>query len=110
MTRVGSALAELLQKIETGEWKSCSAQPELLHPAEVIPNITKDATDRNRTSPFAFTGNKFEIRMPGSAMNCAGPMAYTHNFPPSLCPLPPSLPPSLPSGEPQPAFCRVNTS
>ncbi|MGI6218237.1 MAG: glutamine synthetase III, partial [Coriobacteriales bacterium] len=37
----------------------------------VIPNLKKDTTDRNRTSPFAFTGNKFEFRMPGSAMNLA---------------------------------------
>ena len=36
---------------------------------DVIPNFMKDTSDRNRTSPFAFTGNKFEFRMPGSAMN-----------------------------------------
>ena len=36
---------------------------------DVLPNFMKDSTDRNRTSPFAFTGNKFEFRMPGSAMN-----------------------------------------
>ena len=36
---------------------------------DVLPNFTKDSTDRNRTSPFAFTGNKFEFRMPGSAVN-----------------------------------------
>ncbi len=36
---------------------------------DVLPSFTKDTTDRNRTSPFAFTGNKFEFRMPGSAMN-----------------------------------------
>src|SRR5690606_15990615 len=35
----------------------------------VLPNFLKDNTDRNRTSPFAFTGNKFEFRMPGSAVN-----------------------------------------
>ena len=39
----------------------------------VLPDITKDATDRNRTSPFAFTGNKFEFRMLGSAINIACP-------------------------------------
>ena len=39
--------------------------------AEVLPHITKDNTDRNRTSPFAFTGNKFEFRMPGSAVSVA---------------------------------------
>ncbi|MCQ4882280.1 glutamine synthetase type III, partial [Alistipes onderdonkii] len=36
---------------------------------DVLPNFLKDNTDRNRTSPFAFTGNKFEFRMPGSNVN-----------------------------------------
>ena len=39
--------------------------------AQVLPHITKDNTDRNRTSPFAFTGNKFEFRMPGSSVSVA---------------------------------------
>ena len=39
-----------------------------------IPELMIDNTDRNRTSPFAFTGNKFEFRAPGSAQSCAGPM------------------------------------
>ncbi len=41
--------------------------------ATVLPNFIKDTTDRNRTSPFAFTGNKFEFRMPGSTFSIAGP-------------------------------------
>ena len=41
---------------------------------DVLPKFSKDTTDRNRTSPFAFTGNKFEFRAPGSAQSCAGPM------------------------------------
>ena len=40
---------------------------------KMIPNFPKDSTDRNRTSPFAFTGNKFEFRMPGSSFSVAGP-------------------------------------
>lgn len=40
--------------------------------ADVLPNLPMDTTDRNRTSPFAFTGNKFEFRMPGSAQSIAG--------------------------------------
>ena len=39
----------------------------------VLPRFPKDTTDRNRTSPFAFTGNKFEFRMLGSAISIAGP-------------------------------------
>ena len=38
---------------------------------DILPTFSKDTTDRNRTSPFAFTGNKFEFRMPGSAMSIA---------------------------------------
>ena len=41
---------------------------------DTLPILPRDATDRNRTSPFAFTGNKFEFRAPGSAQSCAGPM------------------------------------
>ena len=41
--------------------------------AHVLPHITRDTTDRNRTSPFAFTGNKFEFRMPGSSLSVANP-------------------------------------
>ena len=40
---------------------------------DVLPHFPKDTTDRNRTSPFAFTGNKFEFRMPGSKLSVAGP-------------------------------------
>lgn len=40
---------------------------------DVLPNISRDTTDRNRTSPVAFTGNKFEFRMPGSSQSVAGP-------------------------------------
>ena len=41
---------------------------------DTLPVLPRDATDRNRTSPFAFTGNKFEFRAPGSSQSCAGPM------------------------------------
>ena len=40
---------------------------------DVLPTFPKDATDRNRTSPFAFTGNKFEFRMLGSTFSISGP-------------------------------------
>lgn len=41
--------------------------------ASVLPKFPKDSTDRNRTSPFAFTGNKFEFRMPGSNLSVSSP-------------------------------------
>ena len=46
----------------------------------VLPSIPKDSTDRNRTSPFAFTGNKFEFRSPGSRLSCAGPMTILNTI------------------------------
>ncbi len=64
------AMEEALAKHETVEkTKSQIADTGV----EVIPNFKKDTTDRNRTSPFAFTGNKFEFRMLGSAMSLADP-------------------------------------
>jgi len=51
------------------------AQRELLRTGvSALPELVKDDSDRNRTSPFAFTGNKFEFRAPGSSQSCAGPM------------------------------------
>ena len=47
---------------------------------DVLPKFPKDTTDRNRTSPFAFTGNKFEFRMPGSKLSCAGPMTILNTI------------------------------
>ena len=46
----------------------------IIEAVDTLPVLPRDATDRNRTSPFAFTGNKFEFRAPGSAQSCAGPM------------------------------------
>ena len=47
---------------------------------DTLPAIPKDATDRNRTSPFAFTGNKFEFRAPGSSVCCSGPMTVLNTI------------------------------
>lgn len=70
---IGEALTRVLNQIEKGEAteEGVSAVLNLL---DQIPNLELDNTDRNRTSPFAFTGNKFEIRMAGSTVNCAAPM------------------------------------
>ena len=61
------------QLIETGEAKSCLLGGKLMTGVSTLPDLPKDATDRNRTSPFAFTGNKFEFRMVGSADSAASP-------------------------------------
>ena len=47
---------------------------------DVLPHFPKDTTDRNRTSPFAFTGNKFEFRMPGSRLSCGGPITVINTI------------------------------
>lgn len=71
---IGETLTKVLNEIEKGGAASASAVKEVLNLLGKVPNLEKDNTDRNRTSPFAFTGNKFEIRMVGSTMNCAAPM------------------------------------
>ena len=61
------------QLVETGEAASCIEGDQLNTGVSSLPTIDKDATDRNRTSPFAFTGNKFEFRMVGSDDSIASP-------------------------------------
>ncbi|MFW5780041.1 MAG: glutamine synthetase III, partial [Bacillota bacterium] len=70
---LGDELTGILEAIETGENYCQKEKCPLQVGVDTIPNLPKDTTDRNRTSPFAFTGNKFEFRMPGSALNIAGP-------------------------------------
>lgn len=65
---LGDQLEDVLEQIEKGPATSSKAASELAIGVHTLPNLPKDATDRNRTSPFAFTGNKFEFRMvPSSA-------------------------------------------
>ncbi len=64
---LGDDLNEILESIERGEHHTDTDKIKMTVGTEIIPYIRKDNTDRNRTSPFAFTGNKFEFRMLGSA-------------------------------------------
>lgn len=75
---VGDELGGILHAIEEGR-DYTAAEATKMTGASVLPPISKDTTDRNRTSPFAFTSNKFEFRMLGSAMNiaCANIMLNT---------------------------------
>lgn len=67
---LGSQLEDVIaQLIETGEAKSSKDGGKLNIGVQTLPTLAKDATDRNRTSPFAFTGNKFEFRMVASSMS-----------------------------------------
>ena len=70
---LGEELDTILSSIEKGEEYSAKKKSELKIGVSVLPPIPKDSTDRNRTSPFAFTGNKFEFRMVGSSENIACP-------------------------------------
>jgi glutamine synthetase len=71
---LGTQLSELLDHIERGE--NSEVRGKRIHEIDIpqIPNLEVDSTDRNRTSPFAFTGNRFEFRAPGSTANCASAM------------------------------------
>ncbi len=72
---LGSQLNAMLDDIETPRIaKIVKAESLLWHGIPKIPQLNLDNTDRNRTSPFAFTGNKFEFRAVGSSTNCASPM------------------------------------
>ena len=66
---IGDELQSILDSIESGAEYTDVYKTKMDLGAAVLPPIPKDTTDRNRTSPFAFTGNKFEFRMPGSAEN-----------------------------------------
>lgn len=77
---IGDTLTKVLDDIEKGEDQGISGVKDILDLLSKIPNLELDNTDRNRTSPFAFTGNKFEIRMVGSTMNCAAPMTIMNTI------------------------------
>lgn len=70
---LGDELTEILDSIENNSEYANKGSVRMEMGTVVLPNIKKDTTDRNRTSPFAFTGNKFEFRMLGSALNIACP-------------------------------------
>lgn len=73
---LGDDLTEILDRLERGSSTDTveTASPFMGTRATVLPDIKKDTTDRNRTSPFAFTGNRFEFRMPGSETSVSCPV------------------------------------
>lgn len=70
---MGEELTDILDKISKGQKIAIKGKEFVNVGVDTLPVIPKDNTDRNRTSPFAFTGNKFEFRMVGSAQSIAGP-------------------------------------
>ena len=70
---IGSDLEDVLNSIAEGTAFEEKKNKKMKLGVHVLPEIAKDSTDRNRTSPMAFTGNKFEFRMPGSSFSVSGP-------------------------------------
>ena len=70
---LGEELNAVLDSVENDTFFGTSARVPMETGATVLPHFFKDNTDRNRTSPFAFTGNKFEFRMLGSSLSVSGP-------------------------------------
>lgn len=70
---LGEQLADIFEQLANGGPKSSRQGGEMTIGVTTLPPFPKDATDRNRTSPFAFTGNKFEFRMVGSSFSISGP-------------------------------------
>ncbi|MBE6369881.1 MAG: glutamine synthetase type III [Lentisphaerae bacterium] len=71
---VGEQLNEVIEQLEKGTTGVGRKMGKMQIGVDTLPLLPRDAADRNRTSPFAFTGNKFEFRAPGSSQCCAGPM------------------------------------
>ena len=77
---VGEELEGILEAIEKDEPYDSKEKDVMKVGVHVLPRFAKDTTDRNRTSPFAFTGNKFEFRMPGSSQSIAGPVTVLNTI------------------------------
>jgi glutamine synthetase len=71
---LGDQLADVFEQIEKGRATSSKSTGTLTVGVDTLPSLPKHAGDRNRTSPFAFTGNKFEFRAVGSSQSIAGPL------------------------------------
>jgi glutamine synthetase len=71
---LGEQLTDIFEQIKGGGAKTSKAKGTLTVGVDTLPVLPKDAGDRNRTSPFAFTGNKFEFRAVGSSQSLAGPL------------------------------------
>ncbi len=77
---LGDQLTDIIEQIKAGGAKSSASKTTMELGVDVLPELPKDTTDRNRTSPFAFTGNKFEFRAVGSSQTCAWPMAVLNTI------------------------------
>jgi glutamine synthetase len=71
---MGQSLTSMIESIAAGKTSTNAAQAMIKLGVAKLPEVEKDNTDRNRTSPFAFTGNKFEFRAVGSSASIAFPI------------------------------------
>ena len=79
---LGTELEDIIDSIVSEQDYTEKTGRQLRIGVDVLPTIPQDTTDRNRTSPLAFTGNKFEFRMPGSSQSIAGPIrSSTRSWP-----------------------------
>ena len=77
---LGEQLEDILDQIENGNLSSSKGTTQMSLGVSTVPKLNKDATDRNRTSPFAFTGNKFEFRMVASSISISCPTYMLNTF------------------------------
>ncbi|HRI95715.1 MAG TPA: glutamine synthetase III, partial [Nocardioides sp.] len=77
---LGEQLADVFDQIAKGGATGSKEKGTLIIGVDTLPDLTKDPGDRNRTSPFAFTGNRFEFRAPGSMQTVAGPMVILNTI------------------------------
>ncbi|MDO9379979.1 MAG: glutamine synthetase III [Nocardioidaceae bacterium] len=77
---LGEQLADVFDQIAKGGATRSKEKGTLIVGVDTLPDLTKDPGDRNRTSPFAFTGNRFEFRAPGSLQTVAGPMVMLNTI------------------------------
>ncbi len=97
---LGDELYEILEAVENDALYNERDRVDFESGVHIIPHFKKDTTDRNRTSPFAFTGNKFEFRMPGSADSVAEPnIAINTAVSDALCCMSDSIEAKMAAGE-----------
>ena len=77
---LGDELSAVMREIETGRAEKKTGRTAMKIGVDAMPPVPRDTTDRNRTSPFAFTGNKFEFRAPGSSQNCASSLTVLNTI------------------------------
>ncbi len=77
---LGDQLMDIIEQIKKGGAKHSAVKSQLKLGVDTLPTLPQDTSDRNRTSPFAFTGNKFEFRGVGASQTCAWPMTILNTI------------------------------